>query len=188
PPTAPGTPVASGLTATGVTLTWPASTAGSSPIARYQVFRVGSPDTVVGTTANGTTATLALTGLTPSTAYTFYVVAQDGSGVSSGHSPSVAVTTPPAPAGNACQVTYSVSDWGAGFTATIAVKNSGTTAINGWTLTFGYTGNQTLTSGWSATWTQTGQNLTATSLSYNGALAPGASTSIGFNANYSGTN
>jgi len=67
-------------------------------------------------------------------------------------------------------------------------RNSGTTAINGWTLTFAYTGNQTLTSGWAATWTQSGKNLTATSLSYNGALAPGASTSIGFNANYSGTN
>ena len=30
--------------------------------------------------------------------------------------------------------------------------------------------------------------MTATSLSYNGALAPQASTQIGFNANYSGSN
>jgi endoglucanase len=188
PPGVPGAPVATNLTSTGVTLTWPAATAGSSAIARYQVFRVGSPDAVAGTTANGTTTTLALTGLTASTSYTFYVVAQDGTGVQSGHSPNVAVTTPAAPAGNACQVTYSVNDWGGAFNGTIALKNTGTGTINGWTLAFSFTGNQTLSQGWSATWSQTGKTLTATSLSWNATLAPGASASIGFNASYTGTN
>lgn len=188
PPGAPGTPVASGITSTGVTLTWPAATPGSSAIARYVVYRIGSPDTVAGTTANGTTTTLALTGLTPSTSYTFAVVAQDATAVQSGRSATVAVTTAPAPAAGACQVTYAVNDWGGGFTATVTVKNTGTTAINGWTLAFTYAGNQTLSQGWSANWTQSGHTVTATSLSWNGSLAPGASTGAGFNGTYSGAN
>jgi endoglucanase len=188
PPGAPGIPVASGLTSTGVTLTWPAATPGSSAIARYVVYRNGSPDTVVGTTANGTTTTLALTGLTPSTSYTFAVVAQDATGVQSGRSPTVTVITTAAPAAGACQVTYAVNDWGGGFTATVTVKNTGTSPINGWTLAFSYAGNQTLSQGWSANWTQSGHTVTATNLSWNGSLAPGASTSIGFNGTYSGAN
>jgi cellulase/cellobiase CelA1 len=80
------------------------------------------------------------------------------------------------------------NDWGAGFTSAIIIANTGASAINGWTLKFAFAGNQTLTQGWSATWTQTGTAISAASLSYNGALAPGASTSLGFNAVYSGSN
>ncbi len=185
PPGAPGTPVASNTTSTGTTLSWTASTAGTSPIAKYVVYR---GTTALGSTANGTTTTLALTGLTPSTAYTLYVVAQDSTGVQSAHSATVSVTTPAAPTAGACQVTYSVNDWGGGFTGTVTIKNTGTAAISGWTLGFSFAGNQTVSQGWSATWSQSGKTVTATSLSYNGALAPGASTSIGFNGAYSGTN
>jgi cellulase/cellobiase CelA1 len=67
-------------------------------------------------------------------------------------------------------------------------EDTGTSTINGWTLAFAYAGTQTLTQGWSTNSSQSGRNVTATNLSRNGSLAPGASTSIGFNANYTGVN
>ena len=49
-PGKPGTPVASAITATGATLTWTASTAGTYALAGYDVLRVsGTTSTVVGT-------------------------------------------------------------------------------------------------------------------------------------------
>jgi endoglucanase len=189
PPGAPGTPTASSLTATGVTLTWAASAVGSNPVSKYTVFQTAtSGDVAVGSTANGTTTSLALTNLTPSTSYTFYVVATDSAGLTSPHSGTVAVTTPAQPVAGACHVAYTTNDWGTGFTANFTITNTGTVAWTTWTLTFKYTGNQTLTNGWSATWSQSGENFTGVALSYNGALAPGANTTAGFNANYSGTN
>jgi cellulose 1,4-beta-cellobiosidase len=104
---------------------------------------------------------------------------------------SVAVAAPPAAqaAATSCSAAYSVSsDWGSGFTAAITVTNNGTSAITGWTLTYSYTGNQTLQSGWSGNWSQSGKTVTVTNASWNGSLAAGTSTSIGANFNYSGTN
>jgi endoglucanase len=93
PPGAPGTPAASAVTATGATLTWAASTPGTNPVAGYDVYSVsGSTSTKV---ASSTTTSATLTGLTPSTAYTFDVVARDSAGNQSPPSPKVAVTTAP---------------------------------------------------------------------------------------------
>jgi endo-1,4-beta-xylanase len=86
-----------------------------------------------------------------------------------------------------CAVAYSANDWGSGFTANITITNRGP-AINGWTLKYSYAGNQHLSQGWSGTWSQSGQNVTVTNAGWNGTLATGASTSIGANFTYSGTN
>ena len=97
-----------------------------------------------------------------------------------------------APAGAAtssCSAAYSVqSDWGTGFTASLAVTNNGTAAITGWTVTWTYAGNQALSSGWSGNWSQSGETVTVTNASWNGALSAGQSTSAGANFTYSGTN
>jgi cellulose 1,4-beta-cellobiosidase len=80
--------------------------------------------------------------------------------------------------------------WNTGFTASFNVTNSGTTSITGWTVTLTYAaGNPTLQpTGWNGAWSQTGNTVTITNLSYNGNLAPSASASgIGANFNYSGT-
>ena len=109
--------------------------------------------------------------------------------------------TPPA-AGNAaaapkaaaaattsCSAAYSVqTDWGTGFTASLTVTNNGTTAITGWTVTWTYAGNQTLSSGWSGNWSQSGKTVTVTNASWNGNLSSGQSTQAGANFTYSGTN
>src|SRR5215472_2081823 len=87
-----------------------------------------------------------------------------------------------------CQVTYTVnSDWGTGFSIAITITNNAP-AITSWTLGYSYPGNQKLAQGWSGNWTQAGQAITVTNAPWNGTLATGASTQIGANFSYTGTN
>jgi cellulose 1,4-beta-cellobiosidase len=96
---------------------------------------------------------------------------------------------PAVAATSSCSAAYSVqSDWGSGFTASLTITDNGTAAITGWTLTYAYAGNQTLSNGWNGTWSQSGKTVTVTNASYNGSLAAGASTTAGANFNYTGTN
>ncbi|TDC65341.1 endoglucanase, partial [Micromonospora sp. KC207] len=96
--------------------------------------------------------------------------------------------TPTTPAGS-CKVAYATSDWSTGFTANITITNTGSTALNGWSLAFTFpTTGQKVGQGWSANFTQTGTAVTASNAPYNAALAPGASTTLGFNGTHTGTN
>jgi cellulose 1,4-beta-cellobiosidase len=100
----------------------------------------------------------------------------------------VAVPMTAAHAAVSCDVTYTTNDWPGGFTASVTLKNLGD-PLTGWTLGFAFPdASQRVQQGWSATWTQTGQNVTARNLDWNGNLATGASTSIGFNGAWSGSN
>ncbi len=92
-------------------------------------------------------------------------------------------TTPPA---GGCKVTYSVNGWNTGLTASITIANTSTSAINGWQLAFTLPGGQTITSGWNATYSPAGGAVTARNASYNGALGPGGSVGIGFQATHNG--
>ncbi|MGI5177114.1 DUF2334 domain-containing protein [Dactylosporangium sp. CA-152071] len=91
-PTAPGAPVASALTSTGVTLTWPAST-DNVGVTKYTV--TGGPEVVTSTVNSAT-----LTGLSPLTAYSLKITAEDAAGNTSPASPSTVVTTPATPVAN----------------------------------------------------------------------------------------
>jgi endo-1,4-beta-xylanase len=104
-------------------------------------------------------------------------------------SPSPTATpTSPAPSGP-CHIGYQVtSQWNNGFVASVTIGNTGTGAINGWTLKWSFPGGQTLSSSWSGTFTQSGSQVTVTNLDWNKAIAPGASTGIGFTGAYSGSN
>ncbi|WP_165944343.1 S8 family serine peptidase [Micromonospora sp. KC213] len=183
-PTVPGAPVASSVTATSASLTWPAST-DNVGVTGYDVQRSvdGGSYTTVGTpTTNSFTAT----GLTASRAYQFKVRARDAAGNVSAYSSAVSFTTPPASTG-ACQVTYSINSNGGGFTSTIVIKNTGSSTINGWTLAFALPAGQTYANGWSATYATSGQNVTATSVSWNSTLHPQGTATIGFNGTGNGT-
>jgi hypothetical protein len=99
-----------------------------------------------------------------------------------------ALTATPASAAVSCDVTYSTNDWGGGFTANLTIKNLGD-PLTSWTLGFAFPqASQRVSQGWSATWTQSGQNVTAVGLDWNRNLPTGASTSIGFNGAYTGSN
>ncbi len=88
-----------------------------------------------------------------------------------------------------CQVTYAVtSQWGGGFTSNITIKNLGD-PITAWSLqwTFAAAG-QAVTQGWNASFSQSGSQVTATNLSYNGSIPAQGSTSIGFNGSWVASN
>ncbi|MCG2785087.1 MAG: cellulase family glycosylhydrolase [Anaerolineae bacterium] len=96
--------------------------------------------------------------------------------------------TPTQHPGAACAVTYSMNDWGSGFTANVTIANNGSTAINGWTLAWAFPGSQTITNLWSGSYTQSGQSVSVTNLGYNANIPPNGNVNFGFNANYSGAN
>ena len=83
--------------------------------------------------------------------------------------------------GGACHVAYSTtSQWTGGFTASVTITNTGSSAISGWTLKFTFPGDQHITNAWNGTASQSGENVTITNASYNAAIAPGGNTSAGF--------
>jgi endoglucanase len=99
-------------------------------------------------------------------------------------SPSVSPTRTTGPA--ACSVSYvKQSEWSTGFVAQLTVTNTGTTAINGWTLAFTFPGDQKITSSWNSTTTQSGASVTVKDAGYNGAIAAGGSVGFGFQGTWS---
>ena len=88
----------------------------------------------------------------------------------------------------ACSVGYTTDDWGSGFTATVTLTNAGTTAMEGWTLTYENTGDQQVGSGWNGAWSQAGRTVTVKNLDGNRTIAAGASVTPGATFTYSGAN
>jgi endoglucanase len=104
-----------------------------------------------------------------------------------------AVNGSPPPTGSAapvsCHATYALTNsWPGGFQAQVTLTDSGTTAISPWTLTWTFPGDQKIGSLWNASYTQSGENVTATSPSYNATLAAGASVTVGFTGTYTTSN
>jgi hypothetical protein len=93
------------------------------------------------------------------------------------------------PVSGVCLVSYVIeNDWGTGATVSITIKNNGYAAINGWRLTWSFSGNQKITNIWNATYTQNGNMITAANQSYNSSIPAGGSVNFGFNLSYSGSN
>ena len=183
-----------------VTYQIPASGGGNT----VTVTNPGSQSTTVGMAASlqvaasdsgGQTLTYSATGLpaglaissstglisgTPTTAgtYTVAVTATDTTGAS-GSATFTWTVTPSG--GGTCHVTYATqSQWAGGFVAQVTIANTGSAAINGWTLAFTFPGDQHITNAWSGTPSQSGENVTITNASYNGSIPAGSSTTIGF--------
>ncbi|WP_328626229.1 MULTISPECIES: glycoside hydrolase family 18 chitinase [unclassified Streptomyces] len=88
----------------------------------------------------------------------------------------------PAQAATSATATYvKKSDWGTGFEGQWTVKNTGTTALSSWTIEWDFPSGTSVTSAWDATVTSSGTHWTAKNVGWNGAVAPGASVSFGFN-------
>ncbi|MBM7439440.1 glycoside hydrolase family 6 protein [Streptomyces sp. HB132] len=85
-----------------------------------------------------------------------------------------------------CTVDYKIQNqWNGGLTAAVSVTNTGA-AVSAWQLEWSFAGSEKISQGWNATVSQSGAAATAKNLSYNGALATGASASFGFNATGNG--
>ncbi|MCX5335727.1 cellulose binding domain-containing protein [Streptomyces sp. NBC_00140] len=95
-------------------------------------------------------------------------------------------TSTPTPGTASCQVSDTVSAWNSGLTANITLTNTGTTAIDGWSLGFTLPAGQTVTSGWNAAYSPASGRVTAVNASHNATIAPGASVDIGFQATHTG--
>ncbi|MGB7539745.1 MAG: glycoside hydrolase family 6 protein [Anaerolineales bacterium] len=88
-----------------------------------------------------------------------------------------------------CSIVYSPQDdWGNGATINVTINNIGTTAVSGWTLTWTFPGNQTITNLWNGSFTQTGNAVSVKNLGYNADIPAGGNTSFGYNMEYSGAN
>jgi alpha-galactosidase len=102
--------------------------------------------------------------------------------------PTTSPTTSP-PASGPCRIDYRITNqWTGGFQADLTVHNTGTTTINGWKLAWAFPNGQLITQSWGATYAQTGSQVTVTNESWNGSIAPGATATFGFLANWTGTN
>ena len=100
-----------------------------------------------------------------------------------------AMTLPASAASEGCSVVYKVqSEWPGGFTGNVTITNLGA-AVTKWSLTFAFPqADQKVVQGWEATWSQSGSQVTAASMSWNGSLATNASATLGFNGSWSGSN
>jgi len=173
-----------------ITLNWAAVTPPTNCAVTYAVhFSTTANFTPSNTTlvqSGLTTTSRAITGLTASTTYFFAVIAVDQFG--SAAPTRAQATTQPGNGGGGtgtCHVGFTVTNsWPTGFQAALSIQNTGTTAINGWTLTWTFPGSQTIAQLWNGAATQTGTTVSVASMSYNGTIAAGASyNDAGFTGN-----
>jgi len=185
PPTTPGTLSASGATSSSVNLAWGGSS-DNVGVAGYDVLRApgtsGGSFNVVGS-PGGTSFTDS--GLSANTTYRYQVRARDAAGNTSPVSNTITVTTQSG--GNTgtggCSVSASTqSSWSNGYVLQVTVTNSGSSAMNGWSVPFALPSGHQITSSWGAGLSPTSGNVTASNLSYNGSPAPNQSVSWGFQA------
>ncbi len=177
-----------------VTVTSPGNqtgTAGTAESVQIHAADSGSGQTL-SYSATGLPAGLSIsssTGLisgTPTTAGTssVTVTATDGTGASGSATFSWTISASGGGGGGgsaSCQVTYSTqSQWAGGFVASVTISNTGTSAINGWTLGFTFPGDQKITTAWSGVASQSGESVSITNASYNGTIPAAGSTSLGF--------
>jgi len=177
-PGTPGTPTATNVTDSSVTLTWAAS---SGTVTNYEIERATGATsdnfTQVGTS---TTTTFTDTGLSANTTYRYRVRAVNSAGPSS-YSSIVNVTTSSGGEGGNC--TYRIDAWNEGYVAYVTVYGP----TSGWSIPFTIASNSSIVTSWNAVISpSSGTNRTATNMSYNGNLAAGQSTQWGFQATRSG--
>ena len=186
----PGPPAALSATAASssqINLNWTASPTSGVTYNVYASVTAGFAPSAANRIATGvTTTSYSHTGLSASTAYYYLVTAWNAKGESAASNQTTATTK----AALSCHVVYTVTaQWNVGFGTAIAIKNTGTTPISAWNLTWTWAGNQKITQSWNSEYTQTGANATLTNESWNPTTAAGATLSgVGFNGSYSGTN
>ena len=192
PPSAPAGLAAIAVSSSQINLSWTAVTSPPNCSVTYNLYSSTSAAFVPSSSNRIATGlvgpSFSNTGLQPSTTYYYIVRAADLVG-ESGNSNEANATTQSG-GGSNCHITYvDQNDWGSGFTGAVSIKNTGNSPINGWTLTWTWSGNQQMIQAWNSNYAQSGENITLTNAAWNPTIAPGGTlTGIGFNANYSGNN
>ena len=84
------------------------------------------------------------------------------------------------PGTSPCQATFAVTNtWSGGFQAEVTVKNPGTAAMNGWTVSWLTPSGQQVASVWNGTLTVSGDLAAVRNADWNRTVAAGASTTFG---------
>ncbi len=97
-------------------------------------------------------------------------------------------STPTTTPTGGCRVSYAVNQWPGGFTGNITITNTGSSAINGWSLVFTFPGSQQVTQGWNGVFSQSGSKVTITNASWNSTIMTNSSVNPGFNGSWTGSN
>ncbi len=88
-----------------------------------------------------------------------------------------------------CEVDWEThAQWADGFVTGVTVRNTGDTAIRGWTLDFALIDGQRVTNAWSTDLAQHHGHVEARNLAWNETIAPGQSVSFGFQGTHTGQN
>ncbi len=103
-------------------------------------------------------------------------------------SPSPSPSPSPGPS-QGCVATYRVANqWQGGFQGEVTIRNTGTTTTTSWMVTLTFANGQTVTQVWNGRYTQTGNTVVIRNETYNAAIPPNGSVTVGFLASWSGTN
>jgi endoglucanase len=189
-PAAPSNLTAAPMGSTQINLSWNAS---STSGVTYNVYAAAnanftpSPSNRIATGVSGTT--YVHKGLSPASTLYYWVTAVSPAG-ESGPSNQAHATTLTSGTGLSCHVTYLVNtQWNSGFNTTVSIQDPGKAAIDSWSLTWTWAGNQQIYQSWNSNFAQNGSSATLTNASWNAQIGPGSAASgIGFNASYSGSN
>jgi cellulase/cellobiase CelA1 len=129
-------------------------------------------------TGSTTTTTFTYTNLSPGTTYRVGVHAHDAAGGTSAVSPQILVTTAPRAA---CTATYRIATaWPTGFVAEVTVRNTGQTALSGWTVRWTYPAGLRVNQLWNGTLLTNAPDVSVRNAAWNGAVAPNQTAMFGF--------
>jgi hypothetical protein len=91
--------------------------------------------------------------------------------------------------GKSCSATYAVSgQWPGAFQGAVTVRNTSSTALTSWRISWTFADGQTVSQLWSGTLGSSGPTVVVTNASWNGNLAVNATTTFGFLATWTTTN
>ncbi len=103
-------------------------------------------------------------------------------------SPTPSPSSSPSPQPGSCTAAYRVAgQWQGGFQGEVTVRNTGTTVLPNWRVTWTYANGQTIGQIWGATHTQQGAAVTVLNVDYTGNIAPNETKTFGFIASWNNT-
>lgn len=79
-------------------------------------------------------------------------------------------------------------EWPGGFQGEVTVRNTGSSAVNGWTLRWAFPSDQRITHMWGGTPAQSGAEVTVTSASCTASIPASGSVPLGFTGTRSDAN
>jgi cellulose 1,4-beta-cellobiosidase len=190
-PSATASVTASAMSSSQINLAWAAVTPPANCPVSYSVYRstvTGFTPTAANQIASGlTTTAFSDTGRAASTTYFYVVQTVDTAGTAIARA-SATTLAGPVTGNGTCHVGYTITNaWSTGFQVALSIQNTGTLALNGWTLTWTFPSGQSIASLWNGTATQSASAVTVTNLGYNANIAAGASSNdVGFVGNGAG--